>query len=95
MTNTAQTARKAATIALTVAALTFQATSAFAVSSSVKRACIGDYLTYCSSQIPGTKGLTRCMRRNGPKLSKRCVGALVKAGYVSKAEVSRKSARRR
>ena len=94
MTNSAKTTRKAATLALAFAALTVQATSAFAVSSSVKNACIGDYLSYCSTQIPGSKGLTRCMRRNGPKLSKRCVGALVKAGYVSKSEVARKSARR-
>ena len=94
MSNTAQTARKAATIALTVAAITLQASSAFAVSASVKRNCLGDYLAYCSTHMPGSKSLTRCMRRNGSKLSKSCVGALVKAGHVSKSEVARKSARR-
>ena len=95
MTNTATTARKAATIALAFAALSLQTTGASAVSASVKKNCIGDYLSYCSTHVPGSKGLRQCMRRNGPKLSKRCVRALVKAGYVSKAEVSRRSARRR
>ena len=77
-----------------LAALTFQATGAFAVSASVKTACIGDYLSYCSSHRPGSAGLTRCMRRNGTKLSRRCVKALIKAGYVSQAEVSRRAAKR-
>ncbi len=94
MTHTTKTTRRVTTIALAFAALSLQATGAFAVSSSVKTACIGDYLSYCSSHMPGSKGLTQCMRRNGSKLSKRCVKALVKAGYVSKSEVRRKAARR-
>ena len=94
MTTQFKTTRKAATIALAFAALTVGATSASAISASFKRNCIGDYLSYCISHAPGSKGLTQCMRRNGSKLSKRCVGALVKAGMVSKAEVRRKSARR-
>ena len=94
MSNTANTARKAATIALAIAALSLQATAASAVSSSVKKNCLGDYLSYCSTYMPGSKGLTRCMRRNGPRLSNSCVKALVKAGYVSKSEVAKKSARR-
>ena len=77
-----------------VAALTFQATGAFAVPNSVKVACLGDYLSYCSSYRPGSAGLNRCMRRNGTKLSKRCVTALIRAGYVSKSEVSRRAAKR-
>ncbi len=77
-----------------LAALTFQTTGAFAVPNSVKVACLGDYLSYCSSHRPGSSSLNRCMRRNGTKLSRRCVKALVKAGYVSQAEVSRRAANR-
>ena len=70
------------------------ATQAFAVSSSVKYACMGDYLSYCSGHAPGGAGVKRCMRANGSKLSRRCVKALVKAGYVSQSEVSRRAASR-
>jgi hypothetical protein len=83
---------KAIVTALTFAALAATATQASAVSSSVKYACMGDYLTYCSSHAPGSSGVKRCMRSNGSKLSRTCVKALVKAGYVSQAEVSRRAA---
>jgi len=89
MTNTF---KKALATAITVAIVAGSASSAFAVSSSVKYACMGDYLSYCSGHAPGSKGVKRCMRSNGSKLSKSCVRALVKAGYVSKAEVSRRAA---
>ena len=70
------------------------ATQAFAVSSSVKYACMGDYFSYCSDHAPGSAGVKQCMRANGSKLSKGCVGALIKAGYVSQSEVSRRTASR-
>ncbi len=55
-----------------------------AVSASVQASCAGDYFAYCSAHPVGSKGVRRCMRRNGPRLSKRCVKALVAAGEVSK-----------
>ena len=68
------------------------ATQASAVSSSVKYACMGDYLSYCSQHAPGGSAVKQCMRANGSKLSRGCVSALIKAGYVSKKEVSRRAA---
>lgn len=86
--------RTALTTAVVAGALAAQATTASAVSLRVKVACTGDYLNYCSQHAPGSTATKRCMRANGSKLSKRCVNALVAAGYVSKAEVKRRSARR-
>ncbi|MEQ8823047.1 MAG: hypothetical protein RIC14_01590 [Filomicrobium sp.] len=89
MTNIAS---KAIITAATFAVLAATATQASAVSSSVKYACMGDYLSYCSMHAPGGSGVKRCMRRNGAKLSRRCVKALISAGYVSKTEVRRRAA---
>jgi len=94
MTRTAKTARTIALAAIVAAAMAFQVSTAFAYSAAVTRACTGDYLSYCSHTIPGTAKLTRCMRKAGPKLSHGCVSALVKAGMVSKSEVSRRAAAR-
>ncbi len=79
--------------AVSLAVLAITATQASAVSSSVKYACMGDYLSYCSQHAPGSAGVKRCMRKNGSKLSRTCVKALVKAGYVSKKEVRRRAAK--
>lgn len=68
------------------------ATTAGAVSSSVKVACLGDYYSYCSKHAVGSQRLRQCMRTNGLKLSSRCVDALVAAGEVSRAEVARRAA---
>lgn len=79
--------------ALTLAIIAVSATQASAVSNSVRYACMGDYLSYCSMHAPGGTAVKRCMRRNGSKLSRRCVKALVNAGYVSKKEVRRRAAK--
>lgn len=84
--------RSILTSGIVLAALTLQATSAFAVSARVRMACIGDYLSYCSEFSPGGPEVRQCMRTNGTKLSKICVNALIAAGEVSKAEVSRRAA---
>ena len=68
------------------------ASQAGAVSLSVQYACMGDYFRYCSSHDPDGAGVRACMSRNGHKLTKTCVNALVKAGEVSRAEVNRRSA---
>ncbi|MCH9809007.1 MAG: hypothetical protein K0U74_14880 [Alphaproteobacteria bacterium] len=79
--------------AVTLAVIAVSTTQASAVSPAVKRACMGDYFSYCSSHAPGSPGVKRCMRRNGSKLSRTCVNALVKAGYVSKRKVRRRAAK--
>jgi hypothetical protein len=77
---------------LCLAALLVPITSASAVDGRVRSACTGDYLAYCSQHDPDGKGVRRCMRSNGPKLSSTCLNALVAAGEVSKKEVRRRSA---
>lgn len=81
-------------ISLTVlaAGMSLQASPAAAVSMSVKMACMTDYLSNCSQHAIGSPALRSCMRAVGPRLSKRCVSALVAAGEVSQAEVDRKRA---
>lgn len=64
-----------------------------AVDLSVQFACAGDYFKYCSHHRVGSKGVRQCMSHNGPRLSKSCISALVKAGEVSQAEVNRRAAR--
>ncbi len=94
MTTLTKIARTALTTAIIAGGLAAQASTASAVSLRVKIACTADYLNYCSQHKPGSTGVKRCMRANGSKLSKRCVNALVSAGYVSKAEVKRRAAKR-
>ena len=87
-----QKARAALTALIALGALSFQVSEASAVSARVKMACMSDYFSYCSQHAPGSAGVRQCMRANGTKLSTRCVNALVAAGEVSAAEVSRRSA---
>jgi len=99
MTSFNTTARRAATrtiftAAVVAAAIGFQVSSASAYSAAVKRACTGDYLSYCSHTTPGSAATRSCMRKAGPRLSSGCVKALVNAGMVSKSKVSRRSAKR-
>jgi hypothetical protein len=72
--------------------LALQTTTAAAVSSSVRLACMGDYFSYCSQHAVGSPALRACMNENGLRLSKRCISALVAAGEVSQTEVSRRAA---
>ena len=94
MTTFTNIARIALTTAVVAGGIAAQASTASAVSLRVKVACTGDYLNYCSQHAPGSAATKACFRRNGTKLSKRCVNALVSAGMVSKAEVKRRSAKR-
>ncbi len=81
-------------ISLTVLAASFsaQASPAAAVSMGVKMACMTDYLSHCSQHAIGSQAVRSCMRAVGPRLSKRCVSALITAGEVSQAEVDRRRA---
>ena len=69
-------------------------TSAEAVDSRVRSACMGDYFAYCSQHDPDGSGVRRCMRTNGRKLSPACLNALVAAGEVSKKQARRLAATR-
>lgn len=61
-----------------------------AANDRVTAACMNDYFTFCSEHDPEGKAVRRCMNRNGPRLSKPCLNALVAAGEVSKKEVARR-----
>lgn len=77
--------------AVSLGTIAVQTSNAFAVSASVKAACMSDYFAYCSAYEVGSSQLRSCMRAAGPKLSSRCIGALVAAGEVSQAEVNRRA----
>ncbi|HMN37023.1 MAG TPA: hypothetical protein PKD49_04835 [Hyphomicrobium sp.] len=79
-----------ATLALVSGA--FMVQEAAATSARVKIACASDYFAYCRAHAPNSPGVRHCMRAAGPKLSKRCINALILAGEVSEAEVSRRAA---
>jgi hypothetical protein len=61
-------------------------------SLAVELACAADYYAYCNKYDPDSAEVRICMRRNGRKLSQRCIRALVAAGEVSQSEVERRSA---
>ncbi|MGO9543456.1 MAG: hypothetical protein ACLPPF_01470 [Rhodomicrobium sp.] len=69
-----------------------QTSQAPAASLSVELACASDYYAYCSKYDPDGSEVRTCMRRNGRKLSQRCLRALVAAGEVSKDEVEPRTA---
>lgn len=66
------------------------AAQAGAYSKAVQQHCRADYKTYCGEYGLDTSALRVCMNRNGKKLSKNCVNALVKDGHVTQAEVKRR-----
>jgi len=71
---------------------TCAASSAHALSYSeaVQKHCRADYKKYCGEYGLETNALRACMDRNGKKLSKTCVNALVQSGEVSRKEVDRR-----
>jgi hypothetical protein len=75
-----------------IGALAGSVSEASAVSIRTKLACRTDYRSYCSSYKMGSNELRQCMSANGPKLSKKCIDALVADGEISKAEVARRAA---
>lgn len=56
--------------------------NAFAVDKAIKKACTGDYESYCSQYSPGSTQVSRCFESNRKNLSKGCIRALVDAGEV-------------
>ena len=77
-------------VAVAIGTIALTTTHAGAFSARVEASCAGDYLAYCSQHPVNGKGVRSCMRRNGHRLSTRCINALVAAGEVSKREVSRR-----
>jgi hypothetical protein len=63
---------------------------ALSYSEAVQKYCRKDYKKYCGEYGLETEALRLCMDRNGHKLSKACVDALVQSGEVSRAEVERR-----
>ncbi len=51
--------------------------------------CANDYYAYCSKYAVGSADVRKCMRSNGPRLSKACVNALIADGEISRSEVDR------
>lgn len=76
-----------------LASTAFTVTEAGAVSARVKVACASDYFAYCRAHAVGSPGVRQCMRAAGPKLSKRCINALVASGEVSASEVAKREAK--
>ena len=74
--------------ALTLAAAAQAETKNY--SKAVQQICNKDYKTYCGEYGLESNALRDCMDRNGGKLAKACVNALVADGHVSQAEVDRR-----
>lgn len=74
-----------------VAVISFaDAALAQSYSKAVQQFCRDDYKKYCGEYGLETSALRSCMDRNGNNLSKNCVRALVRDGYVSQSEVNRR-----
>ena len=74
-----------------IAVLSFTAAAqAGAYSKAVQQYCRADYKKFCGDYGLETTGLRSCMDRNGKKLSKSCVKALIRDGHVSQAQVNRR-----
>lgn len=74
-----------------VAVISFaDAALAQSYSKAVQQFCRDDYKKYCGEYGLETSALRSCMDRNGNNLSKNCVRALVRDGYVSQLEVNRR-----
>ena len=60
-----------------------------AITKDMQNFCVNDYKKFCGDYGLQTAALNLCMRKAGPGLSPACVGALVRAGKISQAEVDR------
>ncbi|MCB1484611.1 MAG: hypothetical protein KDJ17_06950 [Hyphomicrobiaceae bacterium] len=74
-------------------ALTAAPATSHAVGLATQLNCASDYYAYCSQHPVGSPGVRKCMRANGPRLSKSCISALISDGEISKAEVERTKAK--
>jgi hypothetical protein len=58
-----------------------------AISKDMQNFCVNDYKKFCGDYGLQTAALNLCMRKAGPGLSPACVGALVRAGKITQAQV--------
>jgi hypothetical protein len=84
-----------AAVAATALLAGLWAADANAVSLHVKIACSNDYYALCSRYPSDGPEVRQCMRAAGERLSSRCLNALIAAGEVSEAEVTRRAAQLR
>jgi hypothetical protein len=77
--------RRAALLASLI--ITLPATSAFAVTDAVKKACDSDYTAYCSDHKVGSSDLKACMRAHRKMLTDACVKALGTSSEVTKDDI--------
>ena len=84
--------RVVAIVAIALSGIGLAAREASAYSTSVKLACATDYFTHCSQHSLSSPALHQCMAAVGPRLSKRCIDALVDAGEVSRSEADHRIA---
>jgi hypothetical protein len=82
-------AAAAAIFACAVFLLPAKAADGSGVTEREKRDCQVDYKKYCSEYGLGTNALRACMSRNIKKISHVCVGALVDAGEITKAQADK------
>jgi hypothetical protein len=60
------------------------------ITQAVSTDCRWDYHNFCGDYGIGSPLLNYCFRRNGAKLSRACVNALIAAGDVSKTYVQQR-----
>jgi hypothetical protein len=82
-------AAAAAIFACTLFLLPAEAADGSGVTEREKRDCQVDYKKYCSEYGLGTSALRACMSRNIKNMSHACVGALVDAGEMTKAQADK------
>ena len=73
--------------ALAAFVIALSASSAGAVSQTVRIACSSDYHAYCDNHKVGSQELRTCMRGVATKLSKGCIQALVSNKEVTQADI--------
>ena len=69
--------------------LAIPALAEYTVTEREKRDCQKDYHAYCGEYGLGSEALRACMSRNIKKISHACVGALVDAGEMTKAQADK------
>jgi len=87
--------RGAGLMAVVLAASGSTGSEAHAVSLRAKIACLNDFRAYCKAYKVGSPELRQCMNTNGPKLSTKCIQALIADGEISQEEVARRAANMR
>src|SRR6187200_335577 len=59
------------------------------ITKDMQTYCVNDYKKFCGDYGLQSAALNLCMRKAGPGLSPACVGALVRAGKITQAQVDK------